>query len=92
MQQIQFISITPEQLQDKIINGVKSQLEDLKKFYQPKEPTQFVTRNYVADEILHCDLSTVHNLTKKGVLIKYQCGGRVLYKRKEVENAIIKLK
>ena len=92
MQQIQFISITPEQLQDKIINGVKSQLEDLKKFYQPKEPTQFVTRNYVADEILHCDLSTVHNLTKKGVLIKYQCGGRVLYKRSEVENAIIKLK
>ncbi|PQJ76968.1 helix-turn-helix domain-containing protein [Polaribacter glomeratus] len=92
MQQVQFISISPEQLQNAIINGVKNQLQELKKFYQPKEPTQFITRNYVADEMLHCDLSTVHNLTKKGILTKYQIGGRVLYKRSEVENAIIKLK
>ena len=78
MQQIQFISTTPEQLQNAIINGVKSQLEELKKSFQPKEPTQFVTRKHVADEMLHCDLSTVHNLTKKGILIKYGIGGRVL--------------
>jgi hypothetical protein len=92
MQQVQFISITPEQLQNAIINGVKSQLEELKKSFQPKEPTQFVTRQYVADEMLHCDLSTVHNLSKKGVLIKYGIGGRVLYKRVEVEEAIVVLK
>ena len=92
MKQLQFINVTPEQLQDAIIKGVKLQLEELKKLYQPKEPTQFVTRQYVADEMLHCDLSTVHNLTKKGILQKYQCGGRVLYKRSEVEKSIIKLK
>lgn len=91
MQQVQFISITPEQLQNAIIEGVKSQLEELKKTFQPKEPTKYVTRNYVAEEMLHCDMSTVHNLTKKGVLVKYGIGGRVLYKRKEVEEAIKKL-
>ncbi|MFA5296871.1 MAG: DNA-binding protein [Lutibacter sp.] len=92
MSQIQFISITPEQLQNAIIEGVKSQLEDLKKFYQPKESPKYVTRNYVADEMLHCNISTVHNLTVKGVLTKYQIGGRVLYIRQQVEEAIVKLK
>lgn len=92
MSQIQFIQTTPQQLQDAIIEGVKTHLKDLKKHLQPKEPTKFVTRNYVAKEMLHCNLSTVHNLTKKGVLVKYQIGGKVLYRRDEVENAIIKLK
>lgn len=92
MQQIQFIQVTPEQLQDAIIEGVNSKLDDLKKNFQPKEPTKYITRNYVADEMLHCDISTVHNLSVKGVLQKYQIGGRVLYKRKEVEDAIVKLK
>jgi hypothetical protein len=91
MRQVQFISITPEQLQKSIIEGVKNQLEELKKFYQPKEPEEYITRQYVADEMLHCDLSTIHNLSKKGILQKYQCGGRVLYKRSEVEYAIVKL-
>ena len=92
MAQIQFFNVTPEQLQNAIIEGVNSQLKDFKKHLQPKEPTKFVTRNYVAKEMLHCNLSTVHNLTKKGVLVKYQIGGKVLYRRDEVENAIIKLK
>lgn len=73
------------------IDYIKSELADLKKNFQPKEPKKYVTRNYVADEIIHCDLSTVHNLTVRGVLKKYQIGGRVLYIREEVENAIVEL-
>ena len=34
MQQIQFISVTPEQLQNAIIEGIKSQLESLKTHFQ----------------------------------------------------------
>ena len=92
MKTVQFIQVTSEQLQQAIIEGVNSKLDALKEHLQPKEPTKYITRNYIADEMLHCDVSTVHNLSVKGILQKYQIGGRVLYKRKEVENAIVKLK
>ncbi len=87
---VQFIQVTPEQLQTAIVEGVKTQLDELKKQFQPKEPTKYITRHEVA-EMLSVDLSTVHNLSVKGTLQKYQIGGRVLYKRQEVENAIVKL-
>ena len=91
MQSVQFIQVTPEQLQNAIIEGVKTQLQDLKKHFQPKEPNEYLTRVEVA-EMLKIDLSSVHNWTKKGILISYQIGGRVYYKRAEVENAIVELK
>ena len=88
---IQFIQVTPEQLQEAIIEGVKIQIDDLKKHLQPKEPTKYLTRKGVA-EMLSVDLSTVHNYTKRKILQAYQIGGRVFYKRSEVEQAIVKLK
>ena len=91
MQTVQFISVTPEQLQKAIIEGVKTQLQDLKKHFQPKEPTEYLTRNEVA-EMLKINLSSVHNWTKKGTLKSYQIGGRVYYKRSEIDNSIDELK
>ena len=90
MQQVQFISITPEQLQNSIIEGVKSQLEELKKFYKPQEPNTYLTRNEVA-EMLSVDLSTVHNLCKRSILQKMKIGGRILFLRSQVESQIIKI-
>lgn len=90
MDQIQFVGTTPKQLQEMISDDVKRQLEEIKKHLQPKEPTKFITRQEVAD-MLSVDISTVHNLTTKGILQKYQIGGRVLYKRQEVENAVTKI-
>lgn len=89
---IQIFNTTSEELVVQINEAVKIQLEDLKKNFQPKEPPKYVTRNYVAKEMLHCDISTVHNLTIKGVLTKYQIGGKILYIRQQVEDAIVKLK
>ena len=91
MEKVQFIQVTPQELQKAIIDGVKSQLDELKKSFQPKEPTDFMTRSEVA-ELLKINLSTVHNWTKNGTLISYGIGGtRIYYKRKEIESAIIKL-
>lgn len=90
MQTVQFISVTPDQLQNAIIEGVKSQLQDLKKHFEPKTPTEYLTRKEVAS-LLKIDLSSVHNWSKKGTLISYQIGGRVYYKRNEIDNAIVKL-
>lgn len=90
MQQIQLVGITPQENNKPIFEYIDKKINDLKKHLQPKEPTTFLTRTEVA-ELLSVDLSTVHNLSVKGTLQKYQIGGRVLYKRKEVENAIVKL-
>ena len=90
MEQIQFVQTTPEQLQKAIIEGVKTQLQDLKQHFQPKEPNEYMTRQEVS-KMLSVDLSTVHNWTKKGILTAHQIGGRVFYLRTDVEKAIVKL-
>ena len=87
---IQLIQLTPEQLEDRIYSRLKSEFDSLKSDFQPKEPTQFLTRNEVRD-LLQVNLSTVHNLTKRGNLKAYGIGGRVYYKRNEVEAAIVPL-
>ena len=91
MKQIQFISVTPEQLETAIINGVKTQLDKFKKNFKPKTPTAYMSRQEVA-KMLKADLSTIHNWRKRGVLKSYGISGRVYYKRSEIENAIIELK
>lgn len=91
MQTIQFVQVTPEQLQNAIIEGVKSQLDDLKKHFEPKTPKQYLTRVEVS-KMFSIDLSTVHNWSKKGILNAKQLGGRVFYLRSEVESSIVTLK
>lgn len=88
---IEIFQLTKEQLHHAINESLKTQLEDLKKHLQPKEPKEYLTRSEVA-KMLKIDLSTVHNWNKKGILISWQIGGRVYYKRSQVEDAIIELK
>lgn len=80
-------NLTAEQLK-KLFESLQSQLTDLKQNLQPKAPTEYLTRNEVA-EMLKCDLSTIHNWTKKGKLIPYGLGNRVYYKRSEVEAVLV---
>ena len=87
----QLHNLSPEQLGNLLEQIVSTKFNDLKKFYHPKEPSIYLTRQKVA-EFLSVDLSTVHNMTVKGILQKYQISGRVLYKLAEVENSIVKIK
>lgn len=91
MKTVQLISLTPEQLKESILEGFKLQIEELKKSLEPKKPTDYLTRQDVAN-MLQIDLSTLWSWTKKDVLTSYQISGRVYYKREEVEAAIQKLK
>jgi hypothetical protein len=86
---IQLLQITPEELRESILEGVKKELQELKQNFQPKEPSEFLTRQEVADW-LKVDISTVHNWTVKGTLTKHLIEGKVLYKRAEVESSLIK--
>jgi excisionase family DNA binding protein len=87
---IQLVGITPEENNAPIFEYIDKMFNDLRKHLQPKEPTEYMTRKEVA-KMLSVDVSTIHNLCEKSVLQKYQIGGRILFKRVEVENAIIKL-
>ncbi len=90
MDAIQFIQVTPDQLQNAIIAGVRMELQQLQAYFQPKEPTELLTRAEVKD-LLKVDMSTLHLWTKKGKLQAYGIGNRVYYKRHEIENNLIAL-
>jgi predicted DNA-binding transcriptional regulator AlpA len=87
MEAIQLIQITPEQLQNEILKGVKVQLDELKKHFTPKEPNEYLSRNEVA-KMLGIDLSTLHNWNKKKILNPVCIGARVYYLRSEIETSI----
>jgi excisionase family DNA binding protein len=87
MQQIQFIGTTPEQQDQRFAAILKSEIDALKKEFQPKTPTEYLTRSEVA-EMLQIDLSTLHHWTKRGKLLSYGIGNRVYYKRQDVEAAL----
>jgi excisionase family DNA binding protein len=66
---------------------IRKQLEEIQKNFAPKLPTEYLTRSELA-EMLKCDISTIHNWTKKGKLKPYGIGNRVYYKRNEVESSL----
>lgn len=72
------------------VSIIKSELKELKESFEPKTPTEYLTRIEVA-KMLKCDLSTIHNWTVRGKLIKYCIGNRAYYKRAEVESALIEI-
>ena len=90
MPQIQFIQVTPEQLQNAIIEGVKNQLKELKEHFEPKTPNQYLTRVEVS-KMLSVHLSTIHNWRKRKILQPKQIGGRIFYLRSEFKNAYLAL-
>lgn len=81
--------ITPEQLIS-MFQDLQQQLAELKKNFEPKVPTEYLTRAEVK-ELLKCDLSTIHNWCKKGKLKPLGIGARVYFKRSDIEAILIPL-
>ncbi|MDC0870045.1 helix-turn-helix domain-containing protein [Flavobacteriaceae bacterium] len=89
--EMQMIGMSFDDLKNLVGQVIKTELEAVKKHLQPKQPNEYLTRKEVS-EMLKIDLSSVHNWSKRGILIPHQIGNRVYYKLQEVENAIVKLK
>lgn len=81
---------TPEKLTGEILRAFDSKLNELKKEFEPKQPTELLTRQEAAN-LLKINLSTLYHWTKKGLVKSYGIGNRVYYKRKEIENSLTKL-
>lgn len=83
----QLHGITPEELTQTILQGVEERLTALKREFQPKEPTTYLTRQQTAD-LLHISLVCLHDWTNKGILKAYKMSNRTYYRRDEVEAAL----
>lgn len=91
MNTIQITELTTNELKSLLMKGVQQVVNQIREEFQPKTPTQYLTRKQVA-KMLDINLTTLNNWTNKGVLISYGIQGRVYYKRDEVERAFIELK
>ena len=91
MNAIQITQFTPNELKSLLMEGVQQVVNQIREEFQPKTPTEYLTRKQVA-KMLDINLTTPNNWTNKGVLISYGIQGRVYYKRDEVERAFIELK
>ena len=80
-------NVSTDQLTELIDTIVKTRFNDLKENFQPKTPTEYVTRNEVA-KMFSIDVSSVHNWTKSGRLKAYSIGGRIYYLRSEIEASL----
>lgn len=90
MQTIQFIQTTPQELQHQITEGVKTQLTEFLKHFQPKQPNEYLTRSEVA-QMFNVDISTVHNWCKSKKLKPLGLGSRVYFLRSDIEQSLIPL-
>ena len=91
MNAIQITQFTPNELKSLLMEGVQQVVNQIREEFQPKTPTEYLTRKQVA-KMLDINLTTLNNWTNRGVLTSYGIQGRVYYKRDEVERAFIELK
>lgn len=78
---------TPEKLTENILDGVRAQINELKKEFQPKEPDELLTRKNTA-ELLKISLVCLHDWCNKGILKPYKLGNRTYFSRKEIVQKI----
>lgn len=88
---VEFIQVTPLQLEQLITKVVKEQVEELQNIFKPKEPLELLSRKETA-QLLKINVSTLHNWVSKGVLEPHHVQGRVYFKRSEIEKTFVKLK
>ena len=91
MNAIQITELTTNELKSLLMEGVQQVVNQIREEFQPKTPTEYLTRKQVA-KMLDINLTTLNNWTKKRILTSYAIQGRVYYKRDEVERAFIELK
>ena len=88
--QIRIIQVTPEELKDIISDGLKTQLEELKRIQSSKDPDELLTRAETAS-LLRINLATLWSWSKSGKIESVGIGNRVLYRRSSINKALIKL-
>ncbi len=79
--------ISPDELTEKILNGVKLQMEQFKKEIETPEKNEFMSRQETAT-FLKISLFCLHDWVKIGILKPLKMGNRTYFERKEIENKL----
>lgn len=79
-----------EDLTVSISKAVEKIFDNFKENFQPKTPTEWISRKEVG-EILSISLVSVDIWTKKKILTAYRIGNKKRFKRSEVESALTKI-
>lgn len=87
---IQFVATSPQDLKNEITSDVKVILDDFLINFKPIQPTDYLSRQKVAD-MFDVDLSTIHNWCKSGKLKPLQIGSRVYFLRSDIDKCLIPL-
>ena len=79
-----------DELIQNIINGVSKKLNEIEKNFQPKEPTQWLTKKEVS-VLLSISLVTIDDWSRKSILSPFRIGNRIRFRRIDVDNALTKI-
>lgn len=90
MNTIKFIQVTPEELKEIVSEGLRTQIEELKRIQTSKDPEELLTRNETA-KLLKINLATLWSWTKSGKIESVGLGNRVYYRRSDIHRALIKI-
>ena len=82
--------INDDDLTQTILEGVEQKLNSFKENFEPKKPTEWLTRKEVCN-ILSISLVTVTDWSKKGIITPYRIGNRIRFKRNEIESALTRI-
>jgi len=89
MTTINVIQLTSVELKDLISDAVRKELEALKEQLELPKPEEYLTRKEVMN-LFKISKGTLQNWVDAGRLTKHGVGGRVYFRRSELEQALIK--
>ena len=87
---LQLIEVKPQQLQEEILRGIKTQLKEFAGLFKATSQEEYLTREETA-KLLKVDLSTLWHWKNKGILTPHGISNRVYYKRSDIDKAMTKL-
>jgi excisionase family DNA binding protein len=90
MKNLLFTQVSPEELKTLINEALASKLKSIQ-LSSATSHEDYLTTVEVS-QLFKISISTVHNWRKAGTLVACQIGGRVYFKRTDIDNAVVQLK
>ncbi|MEO9501892.1 helix-turn-helix domain-containing protein [Nonlabens ulvanivorans] len=81
---------TPSELQKGLIRHFEFRLKEILEALDTSSKDKLLTREQTS-EMLSISLGTLWSWTKKGILISYRIGNKIMYKQHEVYESLVKI-